>query len=108
MRINCGPRGIIMTKSTATVNCTAASINSRSHSLRGRRSDLIFGGGSAALDWVGEEGACVVKRATFDADHLTVKALSTAAFAAQRLVPAFSLQTRVCLGALRIGRFDHI
>src|SRR5271166_3510437 len=73
MRINCGPRGIIMTKSTATVNCTAASISSKSHSLNGRRSESICGGGSAALNRAGEECAGVVKTATFDADELLVK-----------------------------------
>ena len=76
MRINCGPRGIIMTKSTATVNCTAASISSKSHSLNGRRSESICGGGAAALNWAGEECAGVVKRATLDADQLTVKSAS--------------------------------
>src|SRR5271165_6619488 len=73
MRINCGPRGIIMTKSTATVNWTAASISSRSHSLNGRRSESICGRGSAALNRAGEECAGVVKTPTFDADQLIVK-----------------------------------
>src|ERR1700730_7076738 len=73
MRISCGPRGIIMTKSTATVNCTAASIIRRSHSLKGRFSESICRGGSAALNWVGEECAGVVKTATFDAELANVK-----------------------------------
>jgi len=56
------------------VNCTAASISSRSHSLNGRRSESICGRGSAALSSVSEECAGVVKTATFDADQLVVKA----------------------------------
>ena len=63
-----------MTKSTATVNCTAASISSRSHSLNGRRSESICGRGSAALSSVSEDCVGVVKTATFDADRLVVKA----------------------------------
>jgi hypothetical protein len=62
-----------MTKSTATVNCTAASIIRRSHSLKGRFSESICRGGSAALNWVGEECAGVVKTATFDAELANVK-----------------------------------
>src|SRR5215467_10785376 len=75
MRINCGPRGIIITKSTATVNCTAASISSRSHSFNGRRSGSLCDGGSADFNWVGEECACVVKTATVNADQFRVKTL---------------------------------
>src|SRR6516164_2488760 len=74
IRINCGPRGIIMTKSTATVNCTAASVSSRSHSLSGRRNESTCGRESAALGWVSEECAGVVKMPTFDADQFVVKA----------------------------------
>ena len=76
MRINCGPRGIIMTKSTATVNWTAVSISSRSHSLNGRRSESSCRGASAALNWAGEECAGMAKTPTFDADQLVVKARS--------------------------------
>jgi 8-oxo-dGTP pyrophosphatase MutT (NUDIX family) len=55
------------------VNCTAASISNRSHSLNGRRSDPSGGVELAGFGRADEE-LSVVKTATLDVDQLAVKA----------------------------------
>jgi hypothetical protein len=49
IRISCGPSGIMITKSTATVNWSAASISSRNHSESGLRRTSSCDRSSGAL-----------------------------------------------------------